>query len=93
MPHEIREIKSLLPPERVEPCLRGVELELEHGLGLAAVAATAPFEHFGSAAHSRERERHRLCKKDRIFPPLATPAEATPSHFHQGRHCNAGSES
>jgi hypothetical protein len=32
-----------------------VELELEHGLGLAAVAA-APFEHLGSAAaHSRER--------------------------------------
>lgn len=82
---------------RERPCLRGVELELEHGLGLATVAAAAaaaaaPFEHVGSAAHSRER--HRLRKKDRIFLPLATPAEATTSsRFHRGRHCNAGSGS
>jgi hypothetical protein len=63
-----------------------VELQLEHGLGLAAAAAPPRLEHVGGAALGRSlaRSRNRLCKNDLRPPsprplPLPLGQRATPS--------------
>jgi hypothetical protein len=67
-----------------------VELQLEHGLGLAAAAPPPRFEHVGGGCSPLKRNQLKPAEIDEIFPPLGAGWLASRSRLDQERRqCNA----